>query len=161
MHTHKIRFSCMHKKFPKNLMHMIGQAVMETLHAEKADVPCEVEVLFTDDERIHLLNKEFRNVDKSTDVLSFPMVFMEPGAFHADDSELDPESGRLLLGDVVLSLEHAKAQAREYGHSYVHETVYLTVHSMLHLLGYDHVDEAEEKARMRGREKVIMERLGI
>ena len=142
-------------------MDAILRAIMETLKTEGADVPCEVEVVFTDDQRIRILNREFREVDKSTDVLSFPMQFMEAGDFYADECELSPDTGRLMLGEIVMSLEHVKAQAKEYGNTYAHEAAYLAVHSMLHLLGYDHVDEGEDKRKMRGREKLIMSKLGI
>ena len=115
--------------------------------AEGIEEKCELSVLLTDDAGIHAINKQFRDVDKPTDVLSFPM------------GDADPRTGRLLLGDMVLNVSRAEAQGIEYGHGADHEISYLTVHSVLHLLGYDHVDEGPMKKQMRDREKLIMARL--
>ena len=115
--------------------------------------PCEVDVLFTDDEGIHAINLEQRGVDRPTDVLSFPMFQLTPGAPPTlDDVEADPGTGLVPLGDMVLSLERAEAQGAEYGHGAEREAAYLAVHSVLHLLGYDHLDEGPMKAQMRERE---------
>lgn len=138
---------------------MIGKAVNAALDAENIKVPCEISVLLTDDEGIHALNREFRKVDRPTDVLSFPANEFEAGKFDPDIAEQNPKTGRVMLGDMAISLEHAALQGKEYGHGTKHEIMYLTVHSILHLLGYDHVDEGEEKHLMRAREKEIMERL--
>jgi len=127
---------------------LVKRAAACALRCEGVDEPCEISVTLTDDRGIHAVNREHRGVDRPTDVLSFPM----------DEPDLD--TGRRFLGDMVLSLERAAAQAEEYGGGYEHECQYLTVHSVLHLLGYDHLDEGEEKARMRAREKVIMKELG-
>ncbi len=134
----------------------IKRAVNMALDAEGVDVPCVVSVMLTDDEGIHSVNREFRNVDRPTDVLSFPMNELTPGAFDADACERDMDTGAVLLGDMMLSVPRCAAQGEEYGHGYERELMYLTVHSMLHLLGYDHMDEGEMKRAMRAREKAIM-----
>ena len=140
---------------------LIQRAISAALREEKVPDDCEVSVLLTDNEGIHELNREYRGVDRPTDVLSFPANELSPGEFDADLCERDPETGRVFLGDMAISLEKCEAQAEEFGHSFERELMYLTVHSTLHLLGYDHVDEAEMKRQMRGREDVIMSRLGI
>ena len=127
---------------------LVKKAAAAALKAEGVDEPCEIGVTLTDDEGIRAVNLQTRGVDAATDVLSFPI----------DEPDLD--TGCRYLGDMVLSLERVEAQAAEYGGGYAHEAQYLTVHSVLHLLGYDHLDEGEEKARMRAKEKVIMEELG-
>lgn len=135
---------------------IIRQCVSAVLEAEGIRVPCEINVLVTNDEGIHAINKASRNIDKPTDVLSFPMFALEAGNPPADWAEyLDPETGMCPLGDMCICLERAKAQAKEFGHSTRREIGYLTIHSMLHLLGYDHLDEGEEKAKMRAREEAI------
>lgn len=140
---------------------LIQRAISAALREEKVPDDCEVSVLLTDNEGIHELNRDYRGVDRPTDVLSFPASELSPGEFDADLCERDPETGRVFLGDMAISLEKCEAQAEEFGHSFERELMYLTVHSTLHLLGYDHVDEAEMKRQMRGREDVIMSRLGI
>lgn len=140
---------------------LIQRAVTAALREEQVGEPCELSVLLTDNEGIHELNRDYRGVDRPTDVLSFPANELAPGEFDAALCERDPETGRVFLGDMAISLEKCEAQAEEFGHSFERELMYLTVHSTLHLLGYDHVDEAEMKRQMRGREDVIMSRLGI
>ena len=140
---------------------LIQRAISAALREEKVPDDCEVSVLLTDNEGIHELNRDYRGVDRPTDVLSFPANELSPGEFDADLCERDPETGRVFLGDMAISLEKCEAQAEEFGHSFERELMYLTVHSTLHLLGYDHVDEAEMKRQMRGREDVIRSRLGI
>ena len=140
---------------------LIQRAISAALREEKVPDDCEVSVLLTDNEGIHELNRDYRGVDRPTDVLSFPANELSPGEFDADLCERDPETGRVFLGDMAIALEKCEAQAEEFGHSFERELMYLTVHSTLHLLGYDHVDEAEMKRQMRGREDVIMSRLGI
>ena len=115
----------------------------------------------TDDEGIRALNKEQRGVDAATDVLSFPAWDFTPGAFDAAAGEPDPDTGLLPLGDMALSIDHIRIQAAEYGNSLGREAAYLTVHSILHLLGYGHLDEGEQKKQMRAREKAIMAALGL
>ncbi|MBQ9839115.1 MAG: rRNA maturation RNase YbeY [Oscillospiraceae bacterium] len=135
---------------------IIRKCIQAVLTQEGIEVPCEINVFVTNDRGIHAINKASRNVDKPTDVLSFPMFQLEAGAPPTDwEPYLDPETGLCPLGDMAISLEHAIAQAKEFGHSSRREIGYLTIHSMLHLLGYDHLDEGEEKARMRSREEAI------
>jgi len=135
---------------------LIKKAVQRALDAEGITVPCIVNVMLTDDEGIHAVNKEFRNVDRPTDVLSFPFNELTPGEFDPALCEKDMDTGAVLLGDMMISLERCAAQGEEFGHGFGREIQYLTVHSVLHLLGYDHVDEGEMKRRMRAREKAIM-----
>lgn len=135
---------------------IIRKCIQATLEAEKITVPCEINVLVTNDQGIHAINKASRNIDRATDVLSFPMFELEAGNPPENwDGYLDPETERCPLGDMCISLERAIAQAKEFGHSTRREVGYLTIHSMLHLLGYDHLDEGPQKAQMRGREEVI------
>ena len=135
---------------------LIKKAVNMALAAEGVDCPCIVSVLLTDDEGIREMNRQYRNIDAATDVLSFPMNEPVPGAFDPEDCEKDPETGAVLLGDMMLNLERCREQGEEFGHGFDREILYLTVHSVLHLLGYDHVDEGEMKKQMRTREKIIM-----
>ena len=139
---------------------LVKAAVEAALDAEGVSEPCAVEILLTDDETLHEINREHRNVDRPTDVLSFPMNELTPGAFDPDACEYDYERECLLLGDMVISMERCAAQAEEFGHSFQHEVTYLAIHSALHLLGYDHVDEGAMKKQMRKREKEILNILG-
>ena len=139
---------------------LIRRAVTAALEAEGMTLRCEVNVNVTDDAGIHEVNLAMRDVDRPTDVLSFPMFDLVPGEL-PDETDADPATGLIPLGDMCLSMERVKAQAREFGHSSRRELAYLVVHSVLHLLGYDHLDEGAEKARMRAREEAIMDILGI
>ena len=139
----------------------ITRVIEAALDAEGVTLPCEINVLFTDDSGIRDINREMRDVDRPTDVLSFPMFELEPGCPPDGEDFLDPETGLCPLGDMCISLERAQAQAAEYGHSLERELCYLAVHSVLHLLGYDHLDEGPMKARMRAREEAILGALGI
>ena len=135
--------------------------VIRTALAEQGvDVPCEVDVYVTSDAGIQELNREMRQVDRPTDVLSFPEFELTPGQLPGQE-DADPGTGYVPLGDMAISLERVKAQAKEYGHSNRRELAYLAVHSVLHLLGYDHMDEGPQKARMRAREETIMDVLGL
>ncbi len=135
---------------------IIRRCVEATLEAEGVNVPCEINVFVTNDKGIRAINAASRNIDKATDVLSFPMFQLVPGQLPEDWEEyLDPETDMCPLGDMAISLERAMAQAKEFGHSTRREIGYLTIHSMLHLLGYDHLDEGEQKAQMRKREEDI------
>lgn len=121
-----------------------------------------VDVTLTDDENIAEINAEYRDVSAATDVLSFPLNdFYEGEAGEDIETGLDLDTGLLPLGDIIISVERARAQGEEYGHGFERECAYLAVHSMLHLLGYDHMDEGEEKARMREMEEKIMAKLGL
>ena len=135
---------------------IIKKCIQSTLDAERIAVPCEINVLVTNDAGIHLINKTSRDIDRPTDVLSFPMFQLDAGNPPTDWEEYqDPMTGLVPLGDMCISLERAKAQAAEFGHSPRREVGYLTIHSMLHLLGYDHLDEGEMKRQMRKREEAI------
>ena len=126
------------------------------MKAEGVTVPCEINVLVTDNAGIQVINRESRKIDAPTDVLSFPMFQLEAGNPPQDWSEYqDPATGLVPLGDMCISLERAVAQAQEFGHSVRREVGYLTIHSMLHLLGYDHLDEGPQKRQMRSREEAI------
>ena len=138
------------------ISHNIRKCIQETLKAEGIDTRCEINVLVTNDAGIQIINRESRSLDKPTDVLSFPMFQLEAGNPPQDWSEYqDPDSGLVPLGDMCISLERAVAQAQGFGHSVRREVGYLTIHSMLHLLGYDHLDEGPQKKQMRGREEAI------
>ena len=139
---------------------LLRRVIPAALEAEGVAFPWEVDVLFTDDAGIRAINREQRGVDRPTDVLSFPMFDLQPGETPQPGDE-DPESGLVPLGDMCLSLERAAAQAGEFGHSVERELSYLTVHSVLHLLGYDHMDEGPMKRQMRVHEEFILDKLGI
>ena len=156
---HEIQID-MEVETPAEVEDCLRQAVTAALDAEGVDVPCVVEVCITGDEEIHQTNLEMRGVDRATDVLSFPMFELTPGEKPRAEWA-DPDTDKVLLGDMMISLERARAQAEEYGHSLEREICYLAVHSVLHLLGYDHLDEGPQKRRMRAREEEILGRLGI
>lgn len=139
---------------------LIRRTIRTALAAEGLTAPCEVDVLLTDDDGIHEINRELRQVDRPTDVLSFPEFELTPGQLPGPE-DADPGTGLIPLGDMVLSMERVAAQAREYGHSKRRELSYLVTHSVLHLLGYDHLDEGPMKAQMRAREEAIMALLGL
>lgn len=124
------------------------------LDFEHFDGPAEISVTFVDNNRIHELNKEYRDKDSATDVLSFPLG--ENGEY-----DIDEDNGCKLLGDIVISMERAMEQAELYGHSLQREVAYLTVHSMLHLLGYDHEAGGLEAVRMREKEEAVLIQLGL
>lgn len=138
----------------------IRKVIRTALAAEGVDFPCEVDVRVTSDAGIHEINLEMRGVDRPTDVLSFPMFELQPGE-KPQAEWADPDSDQVWLGDMMISLERAQAQAEEYGHSLERELCYLAVHSVLHLLGYDHLDEGPMKRQMRQREEAILGQLGI
>ena len=138
----------------------IRKVIRTALAAEGVDFPCEIDVRLTNDETIHAINREMRQVDRATDVLSFPMFELTPGELPGEE-DADPGTGLVPLGDMVISLEHVAAQAKEYGHSNRRELAYLVTHSVLHLLGYDHLDEGPMKAQMREHEEAIMKRLDL
>ncbi len=133
----------------------IKRAAAAALEAEGVERAV-VSVMLTDDAGIRRVNREFRGVDAPTDVLSFPLNELTPGAFDPAGCEIDPETGAVLLGDMMISLPRCEAQGAELGHGFDREIQYLTVHSVLHLLGYDHLDEGPMKRQMREREKTIM-----
>jgi len=137
---------------------IIEQAILETLTIEKVDILCVINVLITDDKGIKEYNREYRDIDKATDVLSFPMqTFKKAGWKGLTEPELDEDTGDLPLGDIVISLESSERQADEYGNKAAYELAYLTIHSTLHLLGYDHDNEINEKAMHKKNKRIIKE----
>ena len=156
-----VRYTNRRDKNPALTVHL-HRCITAALAAEGVNVPCEINVLVTDDEGIRAINNATRNIDSATDVLSFPMFQFTPGAFPEDVSEdIDPQTGLLPLGDMAISLERARDQAKRFGNTTRRETGYLTIHSILHLLGYDHMDEGEMKRQMRTREEIIAAELGL
>ena len=141
-------------KLPTGTRLLIRKACNATLTLEGFESPAEVDVTLVNDEQIKEMNLQFRNIDSSTDVLSFPL---------GQDGEYDenPETGALMLGDIVISVEHALAQADLYGHGIEREIAFLTVHSMLHLLGYDHEAGGLEQTIMREKEESVLDALGL
>ncbi len=154
----KIYFENAQDKLPLTykMKMLIREAVETTLDFEDFQNHCEVSVTFTDNEGIHELNKKFREVDKPTDVLSFPLFDFEG---ETDEPPVDEIMSN--LGDIVISLERAKEQAEEYGHSFEREVAFLCVHSMLHLLGYDHETSDEDDVEMRSKQTEIMRIMGL
>lgn len=146
---------------PDALPALIRDTITFALLQEKVELPCEINVLLTDNEGIQEINAEMREKNQPTDVLSFPMFEFQPACppTELDAEFLDPETNRLPLGDMVLSLEKVTQQAEDYGHDFLTEARYLVLHSVLHLLGYDHLDEGAMKKQMRTREKDILEQL--
>lgn len=141
-------------KVPTGIRLLIRRCCNAVLVNEGFDGSVEVSVRFVDDEEIHALNLQYRNVDRSTDVLSFPLG--EDGFY-----DINYSTGAKMLGDIVISVEHAIEQAKTYGHSLQREIGFLTVHSMLHLLGYDHEAGGIEQVRMREKEETILTQLGL
>lgn len=139
-------------KMTPDLRRLVKRAVLAVLDFEDFGRRAEVSVTFTDNERIHELNREYRNVDRPTDVLSFPL---------SDGEDYDTDGDAVLLGDIVISLERAQTQAEEYGHSFEREVAFLTVHSMLHLLGYDHETSPEDERDMFARQDEILISAGM
>ena len=142
------------KKAGFGMKRLIKKSIRTTLICENFMRNVIVSVTFTDNEGIREKNRAFRDIDSATDVLSFPMYDMRNG-------DLPEEYGDCELGDIVLSLERAEEQAAEFGHSYERECAFLTVHSTLHLLGYDHVNSEEEEMEMRERQRVVMKKMGL
>ncbi len=146
---------------------ILEQVICKAAQQEGCPYELEVNLTFTDDQGIQELNRQFRGMDRPTDVLSFPMVDYEaPADFTlledpgAQAAYFHPETGELLLGDIVISIERARRQALEYGHSLKREICFLTAHSMLHLFGYDHIEEKERMA-MEAKQEEILQSLGI
>lgn len=139
---------------------LLEETVNTALTLEGVALPCEVNILLTDDEGIQEVNRQMRGIDSPTDVLSFPMFDLRPGE-HPTQADRDPGADTVPLGDMCISVERAQAQANEFGHCFARELGYLCVHSVLHLLGYDHLDEGAQKRQMRAREKEIMQILNV
>ena len=138
----------------------VRRVILKTLEFEECDFDAEVSVTIVDNETIREINRQQRNIDKATDVLSFPMLYFDENG-DIIDSDYDTDGGLLLLGDIVISAERAMEQAKEFGHSFRREMAFLTVHSMLHLLGYDHVDDPEGERIMFAKQEEILNLLGI
>ena len=159
--THKISVTANRKGLNNpTLAAKLRKAVKTALQCEGVTQPCEVNIMLTDDAGIHEINLAMRQVDRPTDVLSFPLNELTPGAFDPALCERDMDTGALMLGDMMICVPRCEEQGQEFGHGYEREIMYLTVHSVLHLLGYDHVDEGEQKKAMREREKVILKGVG-
>ncbi|MBE6688069.1 MAG: rRNA maturation RNase YbeY [Ruminococcaceae bacterium] len=143
-------------KADADMKNLIRKAVRTTLRSEKFPDDAEVSVTLTDNEEIHVMNREYRGVDRPTDVLSFPMA-------EDDDNigDFDMDKGAVLLGDIVISVEKIEEQAKEYMHSFERELAYLTIHSTLHLLGYDHVDNEQDEKEMTEKQDKIIESMGL
>ena len=152
-------------RLPFDIKETAESVVSAALEVEQCPYEAEVNLLLTTDEEIHRMNLEFRQIDRPTDVLSFPMIeYGRPGDFSGIDEERDdifnPESGELLLGDIVISKNKVLSQAEQYGHEPKREYAFLIAHSMLHLFGYDHMEE-EERRIMEERQRRIMEKVRI
>ncbi len=141
-------------KIPTGVRMLVRRCCTAVLVLEKFDDPAEISVRFVDDEEIHALNLQYRNVDNSTDVLSFPLG--ENGVYDTNN-----DTGAKVLGDIVISIPHAISQAERFGHSLQREIAFLTVHSMLHLLGYDHENGGIESVHMREKEETVLTQLGL
>ena len=141
-------------KIPTGMRMLVRRCCHAVLVQENFEGSAEISVTFVDDARIQELNKQHRNIDKATDVLSFPLG--ENGVY-----DINPETGAKMLGDIVISMERAVAQAEEYGHPLQRDVAFLTVHSMLHLLGYDHVNGGLEAVHMREKEEAVLTQLGL
>ena len=154
--------------FEKQSLDSIGlnvhlrRCIRAVLEAQELPVPCEINVLVTDNMGIQAINRASRDKDEATDVLSFPMFDFVPGELPADLTPyLDEQTGLLPLGDMAISLERAREQAKAFGHSTKREIGYLTIHSILHLLGYDHLDEGPMKRQMRAKEEEILKKIDL
>lgn len=141
-------------RIPTGVRMLVRRCCTAVLVQEEFEGPAEVSVTFVDDDAIHQLNRQYRNIDRATDVLSFPLG--ENGVY-----DINNDTGAKLLGDIVISIPHAVDQADRYGHTLQREIGFLTVHSMLHLLGYDHVNGGMESVRMREKEETVLTKLGL
>ena len=141
-------------RIPTGVRLLVRRCCTAVLVQEEFEGAAEVSVTFVDDDTIHQLNKQYRNIDRATDVLSFPLG--ENGVY-----DINNDTGAKLLGDIVISIPHAVDQADRYGHTLQREIGFLTVHSMLHLLGYDHVNGGMESVRMREKEETVLTKLGL
>lgn len=162
-----IEFSNSQEKFEFNseFESLIIKAVETALSFEGFKYNYEISVVITDNIGIRILNNQYRNIDRETDVLSFPMIQfsysdLEKQIFNVSDEEINPETGNVMLGDIVISIQKAYEQAEEYGHSFQRELAFLTVHSTLHLLGYDHMQSEEERI-MRSKEEIILSSINL
>jgi probable rRNA maturation factor len=153
------------KKLDIDYDSLINRVVNECLDYEDCPYEAEVSILLTDDSEIREINKQFRDIDKATDVLSFPAIEYNIAGDFSDLEEeagecFNPETGELILGDIVISVDRALEQAEEYGHTITREIAFLTAHSMFHLMGYDHISD-EDRELMEKKQKEVLNRLGI
>ena len=146
---------------PQDIKTLVRMAAKAAFYHFDYDFDGEMTVSFVDDEKIKQLNSEYRGIDRVTDVLSFPLMDFYRGKCDNVQAEINLDTGCLPLGDMVLNLDKAREQAKEFGHPVARECAYLTVHSVLHLLGFDHVDEGEEKEIMRREEEAVLKGLGL
>lgn len=152
----KVNFSNRQRKttLPLNTKELVISAIKASLETENFNNSCEVNVTFVSDQKIKEINRDFRNINAATDVLSFPLG--SDGVY-----DINPENNCLMLGDVIISIDHAIYQAGLFGHSLDREIAYLTVHSVFHLLGYDHIDEGEDKKVMRNKEEAALKKINL
>ncbi|WP_244971254.1 rRNA maturation RNase YbeY [Vallitalea guaymasensis] len=153
------------QNFSKEYADIINKVIAVSLDQEKCPYEIEVSVTITNNEEIRKINREHRDMDKPTDVLSFPLIdFTKPSEFDDIDEDndewFDLDTGELMLGDIIISLERAYEQAKEYGHSIEREIGFLTAHSMLHLMGYDHIINEEEQV-MNAKQQQILNEVGL
>lgn len=152
-------------KLDLNYEDIITKVVEKSLDLEKCPYEVELNVILTDNNEIKEINRDYRDIDAPTDVLSFPLIqYEEPSDFNGLEEEADdyfnPETGELLLGDIIISVERVMEQAQEYGHSNERELAFLTAHSMMHLFGYDHMEE-DERTIMESKQKQVLDELEI
>ncbi len=139
---------------------LLQKTVMQCLKNQSFKLGCEINILLTDNESIRQINKKHRDIDKSTDVLSFPMADIKNGEILSVQGDMDIDEGLLLLGDIIISMETALKQSEDYGHSLDRELAFLTAHGVFHLLGYDHT-ERDTEADMISRQEAVLEKLGL
>jgi probable rRNA maturation factor len=139
----------------KKLNELMEKAIKACLDVENFSIPCEVNVMLVDNDRIKQINSEYRNMDKPTDVLSFPIVDMYEGKINSDEGDYNLDDDVMILGDIIISLEKAKEQSVEYGHSFERELAFLLTHGVFHLLGYDHDTEEREKIMFQKQDAVL------
>lgn len=144
----------------KDIVELIKKAVESSLVQEKFTLESEVSILLVDDDEIRRINREHREIDKPTDVLSFPMLDIKDGEVISDEGDFDLEEELILLGDIVVSMETCVRQAAEYGHSIKRELAFLITHSVFHLLGYDHMEPEQEK-KMIGKQEEVLALMGL
>ena len=158
----KVFFENLQDKTPleDSLYKLLEKVVIECLRLTGIEAGCEVSITLVDDNRIKDINREFRNIDSATDVLSFPIVNMDEGIILSTEGDIDRDEDLLLLGDLVISLERALKQAEEYGHSFAREVAFLTTHGVFHLLGYDHMND-EQESKMLVKQEEVLAALGL
>lgn len=141
-------------------LELLQKTVMQCLRNENFKLGCEIDILLTDNESIRQINKQHRDIDSATDVLSFPLADIKNGEILSVQGDMDIDEGLLLLGDIIISMETALKQSEDYGHSLDRELAFLTAHGVFHLLGYDHT-EKDTEADMISRQEAVLEKLGL